>query len=229
MKRLMTYLGSAALLVGMIAGPAIPATADVNEAPDDGVEVRIGTSLEDSVLLGSAGEEPEASVFSIPFNPVDVAQCNVLNNAEHVLTTIDSWPYTNGSLTIWSGGDIDLECGTEDTSGFKHIRDRHQFASWNHPNGWETVRASASAALGYESPQTWDEFMIHAVEDTLDYSMPTPVVNYANDTVCFSAPFNIFVGGSIYASYYANTVVSRSNYTFVTAYLSDISYASACV
>ncbi|MBF4562347.1 hypothetical protein ITJ43_09355 [Microbacterium sp. VKM Ac-2870] len=165
---------------------------------------------------------------SIPTNPNDILQCDFFNNADHVVWTVDTWPREDfyGNL-IWSGGDVDLLCGTDATSGYKHIRQRHQNPSPNFWNGWETVRASASAALGYESPQKWDEYMTHAVEDTLDYD-PAPWVNNAEQKICFSAPFNIYKGSAIYASYYANTVVSKSNYVIITSFLSNQSQASAC-
>lgn len=144
-------------------------------------QVRVGTTLEDSVLVGESSESG-ISTQSVPFNPNDVLQCNVRNQAEHVLETVENWPYGSGSQTIWPGGDIDLLYGTENTSGFKHIRDRHQYASTTHPNGWETYRASASSALGYEAPQSWDEYMMHAIHDTLDYSSPLPRINSSSQS-----------------------------------------------
>ncbi len=128
---------------------------------------------------------------------------------------------------VWSGGDLDLLCGTDATSGYEHIRQRHQWSSPNFPNSWETVRSSASDALGYTAPQSWDEFMAHAVEDTLDYDV-LPEHNNAQQKACFAMPFNIWKGEKIYASYFANTVVSKSNYIIITAFLSNNSQASAC-
>ncbi|MEU4014094.1 hypothetical protein AB0E56_02405 [Microbacterium sp. NPDC028030] len=49
------------------------------------------------------------------------------------------------------------------------------------------------------------------------------------DKVCFSAPFRIFKDGQVYASFYANTIVSKTNYIVITAYPSDNSQASACL
>ncbi|WP_146114380.1 hypothetical protein [Microbacterium sp. MYb72] len=203
------------------ARPAFP-------APE---EVRFGATYEESVVLGLVGEEPTGGVSSrsIPFNPIDSLQCDVMNNADHVLIDdMYTYAYANGAEVLWPGGDVDLLCGTDTTSGFKHIRSRHQWPGVGGSNGWETVRASASAALGYTAPQTWDEFMIHAVHDTLDYSFPEPVVNQAQQKVCFSAPFHIWKGTQVYATYYANTVVSKSNFIVVTAFLSNSSYFSAC-
>lgn len=199
-----------------------------------GEEVRFGTSLEHSVLIGVSGQDPAksdtVSPMSIPFNPVDSVQCDALNNADYVLAELHSYAYStpDGTQTLWSGGDIDLLCGTDNSSGFKHIRSRHQYPSFGAVHGWETVRASASDALGYTSPQSWDEYMFHAVEDTLDYSYPSPQVNNEEQKVCFSAPFNIYKGASIYATYYANTIVSKNNFIIITSYLSNVSQASAC-
>lgn len=69
--------------------------------------------------------------------------------------------------------------------------------------------------------------MIHAVSDTLDYTV-LPQRNYADQKICFAVPFNIWKGDQLYASYYANTIVSTSNYTIITAFLSNNSQASAC-
>lgn len=232
-----TLIGSPAFASGTTADvgteqtPAPAATASAGT----GEEVRFGPSLEHSVLIGVSGEDPAAksgtvSPQSIPFNPNDSLQCDALNNADYVLADIYSYAYSSpdGSQTLWPGGDIDLLCGTDNSSGFKHIRSRHQYPSFGAIHGWETVRASASDALGYTAPQSWDEFMIHAVHDTLDYSYPSPQVNNEKQKVCFSAPFHIYKGASIYASYYANTVVSKNNFIIVTAFLSNVSQASAC-
>ncbi|MEN2741249.1 hypothetical protein ABCS02_25980 [Microbacterium sp. X-17] len=253
--RTKSTLWIAAVAAALLAfAPATAATADslqptpaVGGAQPGGEEVRFGTTLEDSVLLGVAGQDsggvaspnsggvasPEGggvTIQTIPFNPGDVAACNLANNPNWVIVeNIHTFPYDNGSGNpAWSGGDVDLLCGTETTSGFKHIRDRHQWGQIGSPNGWETVRASASGALGYQSPQSWDEYMIHAVHDTLDYANPYPAVNQEQQKVCFSAPFHIWKGTQIYASYYANTVLSKSNYIVITAFLSNNSQASAC-
>lgn len=230
------------LVTTLLGTPAIALDEGASTEPDtsatttgQGEEVRFGPTLEQSVLIGLARRASEndselASTKSIPFNPVDSLQCDALNNADHVIEEIHSFPYStpDGSQILWPGGDIDLLCGTDNSSGFKHIRYRHQWPSFGATNGWETVRASASAALGYTSPQSWDEYMIHAVQDTLDYSYPSPQVNNDQQKVCFSAPFNIYKGTSVYASYYANTIVSKNNFRIVTAYLSNVSQASAC-
>jgi hypothetical protein len=60
-----------------------------------------------------------------------------------------------------------------------------------------------------------------------DYSYPSPQT-IPGDKVCFSAKFRIYVGDQVYASYYANTIVSKTNYSVVTAFLSNNSQASAC-
>ncbi len=69
--------------------------------------------------------------------------------------------------------------------------------------------------------------MVRAVNDALTQSNPYPVYNKVNNTVCFSAPYYIFKGTRVYASYYVNVVVSKSNHSLVTAYPSN-SFKSAC-
>jgi hypothetical protein len=75
-------------------GTSIAAAAE--QVPAVGEEVRFGRTLEDSVHLGYSGDAPAAS-RSIPFNPVDSLQCDVLNNANHELVTMYTLPYDNGS------------------------------------------------------------------------------------------------------------------------------------
>jgi hypothetical protein len=198
--------------------------------PDPGVgeEVRIGKTLEESTLIGISGEEPEqVSTRSIPLNPQDVWECDFASNPDHVVLEIETWQYSNGGVTTWPGGDVDMLCGTDASSGYKHIRQRHQHPTPTLPNAWETVRQSASDALGYTSPQVWDEYMVHALHDSLDYSYPYPK-NVGNQKVCFSAPFRIYKGDQIYASYYVNTIISKSNFIVVTAYPSTNSFVSDC-
>jgi hypothetical protein len=137
------------------------------------------------------------------------------------------WRFGNGTDITWPGGDVDLRSGTDTTSGYKHIRQRHQYPVPTLPNAWETVRQSASDALGYTSSAVWDKYMIHAIRDSLDYAYPYPT-NIGNQKVCFSAPFRIYKGAQTYASYYVNTVISKSNFIVVTAYPSSNSQYSDC-
>jgi hypothetical protein len=226
-KLAIPIVGTAVMLSTLMLTPV--AQAAPTDTPGTGEEVRIGKTLEDSTLIGISGEEPQdVSARSIPLNPQDVFECDFNNNPDHVVLEIYTYQYGGGSEPlVWTGGDVDLECGTDSSSGYKHIRQRHQYPTPTLPNAWETVRDSASDALGYTSPQVWDEYMVHAIHDSLDYSLPYPR-DIGNDKTCFSAPFHIYKGAQIFASYYVNTILSSSNYIVVTAYPSTNSAYSDC-
>jgi len=223
---------AATLVVALSAGSAVADDGSaglVTETATPTQEVRFGPSLEESVLIGVATAPTSGGMTtqSIPLSPQDIFECDIKSNKNHVVWETESWTRKQGSTTLWAGGDLDLRCGSDSTSGYKHIRHRHQYASASFPNAWETVRASASKALGHQAPQPWDSFMSRAVMDTLKNDL-IPAVNSAQQKACFAAPFHIWKGGKKFASYYANTVVSKSNYIIITAFLSNNSQASAC-
>lgn len=216
------------MLFALLPASAAHAAATEDQATgDEPVEVRMGATLEDSVLIGYEGDPP---VTPFLFDIGDSIACDLANNADHVIATIpDTFPYANGNLTIWPGGDVDLACGTDTTSGFKHIRARHQFGVPGHPNSWELLRSSASAALGYETSYSWDDFMFDASKDAIAWSYPTPVKQSSNQTTCFSADYYIWKGDVPYSQWKANVIVSYTSFEIVTSFLSDYSWVSDCV
>lgn len=172
----------------------------------------MGKTLEDSTLIGISGE-PEASTNL--FDPVDSLQCDALGNAGHVIETHYVYQFN-----IYPAGLIDLKCGTDTTSGFKHIRFRHQWAPPGYVGSWEGVRQAASNELGYPAPETWDDFMWNAVTDSLDQPIAPPVAQEGNK-VCFSTTFNIWRGTKPVALFWVNTIMSVNNRIVITAYPSD--------
>jgi hypothetical protein len=142
----------------------------------------------------------------------------------------DTWQITSYKLRskdlLLPSKTVKLYCGTA-TYGFTHIRARHQWGTKAHPNSWEKLRASATAALGKTAPYSWDDFMDNAIKDTLFTTSPRPSA-LPNSMGCWSAPFHIWKGSRIYSSWYANTIISRSGHHIVTAYLSDPGKTSDC-
>lgn len=226
-SKVCTGIIAAALLALIPAAGASASTSDAPEPDDHPVEVRMGATLEDSVFLGYEDTPP---ITPFLFDIGDTIACDWAGNADHVVATIeDTYPYTNGSTTIWPGGDVDLACGTNETSGFKHIRARHQNGVPGHPNSWELLKDSASDALGYETSYSWDDFMFDASHDAIFWSHPTPVKQTANQTTCFSADYYIWKDGVPYSQWKANVIVSYTSFEIVTSFLSDYSWVSDCV
>ncbi|WP_460800719.1 hypothetical protein [Microbacterium sp. GXF6406] len=169
----------------------------------------------------------EDQVTPYLFDPIDSLQCDVLGNADHTITNYSIYRFDTPSGDPWiTAGAVSLLCGTDTTSGFKHIRSRHQSSTSFHPNSWETIRSSAIAA-GANPGIPWDDYMDHAIQDSLDFAMPFPA-NIGGGKACFSTIFHIWVGEEVYASWYVNSIVAVSNRLVVTAYPSDIAYTSDC-
>lgn len=204
---------------------AHPAAAD-NTASTDGLEVRIGTEYEDSTVVGLVGDEPGITPYL--FDPGDSLNCDLLNDANWTITNYFHYatdhPTTGNSWV--PQGYTPLLCGTDTTSGFKHIRYRHQWGNTLHPHSWEAFRQSAIDA-GASTAFSWDDYMDKAIKDTLDFPYPYPS-DQGNGKACFSVDFYVWVGDEIYSSWYANTILSVNNNRVITAYLSDNNYYSDC-
>lgn len=80
---------------------------------------------------------------------------------------------------------------------------------------------------GCKSGIPWDDYMDHAIQDSLDFTTPFPI-NIGGGKACFSTNFHIWVGDSICASWYVNSIVSVNNHLVVIAYPSDIANRSDC-
>ena len=209
--------------LALAAGGAGPAVAQSSGAVPSGSEIRVGATYEESTLIGVTGD----LVSPYLFDPIDSFQCEVIHNADHMIVEMDTWPITTPSGGyLWSGGDTDLRCGTEQTSGWWHIQSRHQKSTAAHPNSWETIRDSASAVLGYETYFSWDDFMWMAVQDMFTYPMETSYEG--NDKVCISNTFSIWKDDVPVYTFWVNTIASRNNLLIISAYPSDIMYLSDC-
>lgn len=98
----------------------------------------------------------------------------------------------------------------------------------------ETVLVlSISAALDiarwvYREWLAWDDYMDHAIQDSLDFAMPFPA-DLGNNKACFSTVFFIWVGEDPVYQWYVNTIMSTNNDLIITAYPSDNSAVSDCV
>lgn len=207
-----------------------PATVVVpNTTPEDqepGQEIRLGHTLDDSTLIGITGEE---SVQPLLLDPVDVLNCQTLNNADHVVKPYDVfWPTSHPDGSPWiAAGAFNLKCGTAYTNGWKHIQDRHQYSTSSHPNSWESIRAAA-ASVGGNPVFAWDDYMDHAIQDTIDYPMPVPR-DIGSNKACFSTIFHIWVGETPKYSWYVNSIMSVNNRLVISAYPSDNALVSDCV
>lgn len=81
--------------------------------------------------------------------------------------------------------------------------------------------------LGLLVPLVWEQYMVHAVQGSLDFASQYPK-NIGDQKVCSSAPFHLSQGAQIFASNFLNTIISKSNFSVVTAYPSTNSQFSAC-
>ncbi|WP_295791414.1 hypothetical protein [uncultured Microbacterium sp.] len=186
-----------------------------------------GTSFETAKVIGQVGvaevsDKPQMGTFSVPLDPTDWAVCDVGGDANRVLGTIYTWPFTNAGENLWWGGDVDLLCGTPSTSGWKHIRDRHQYDSPGHPNSYEDVRGVFYKLTGNLPSAPWDFYMWEAVTATLDQPEHPIMVNKSEQKTCFHAPYRIFTGnGQVVAWWTNNVILSRNNFTIITAFFSD--------
>ena len=195
------------------------------EAPAPGQPISIGSSKEDAEVIGVTGDEQGITPYLL--DPIDLAQCLTFDNANHGITNYNVYRFDRPNGSPWiAAGSLQLLCGTATTSGWKHIQSRHQYSTSFHPHAWESIRSQA-ISIGATPSIQWDDYMDHAVQDSLDYPMPVPV-DVGNDKACFSTLFHIWVGSEVYASWFVNSIVSVNNRLVITAYPSDDIFSSDC-
>lgn len=221
---------SAATAAAGAAAEAVPRSSALDPSFDidahRGEELRIGSTWESSRFVGIVGGGGQGgaqnAARSIPMNPADVFSCNIQNNADHVLAELSTYEYSNGGEIFWPGGDVDLLCGTEPTSGFKHIRDRHQWSTPEHPNAWEDVRSALYRLTGSMPSEPWDFFMWEATNNTVGQSDIPVYVNTIAQKSCFHAPYRIFrEDGTVVAEWTSNVILSRNNFVVISSFMSD--------
>lgn len=182
--------------------------------------------MESSLLLGVTGE-PE--VMPRLLDPIDVINCQTLNNENHVVKNFTvMWPLSlpDGSTFI-DAGELALKCGTATSNGWKHIQDRHQYSTSAHPNSWESIR-NAGNSVGAFPGWAWDDYMDHAVQDSIDWPMPF-VRDIGSNKACVSTLFHIWVGETPQYTFWVNTIISVNNDLIISAYPSDNAQLSDCV
>lgn len=244
MRRSGPRLGGFALLISLVVGSVLlvscaPRSDDQGAQFDPVVEdggdpVRVGSTWEDSALVGYAADDDDGAVSSrsLPLEHGDEEPCVGSVPAAEVVRTYDTFPWDSGSGAeiLWPGGDVDLLCGTADTSGFTHIKDRYRVASADVANSWEMLSDSLNAVLDEKYRQSWDKHMLDAIQNVLDWG-DFPMPNADKRETCFAQSYSIFDGHKVVDSYYVNVVVSTSESsvpTVRTAFLSDDSNTSTC-
>jgi hypothetical protein len=216
---------AAALLVPALAAPA---TASAVSNPPD--SIRIGPTIEESVLIGSEGTAfSEALSKMKPCRPKDSADTEVA-----VVFTYP-WGGSDGNL-IWPGGDTALRCGVEGQSGLRQIESMARHASTTHPNSWEALRHSLKKAHGGSEVGSWVNVMWEAAAESLVWARNQQPLD-ATGTVCFSMPLSVWVQDDqgnwvTFSSWYVNTIASPPTPTtsgsILTSYLSDNSSTPEC-
>ena len=106
--------------------PGSTSGANAGKPGKPGDEIRIGTSLENSTLLGVVGE---TAVTPYLFDPLDTLNCDWGNDPNWEVTSYWHYRFDNAWGPWIPEGSTPLKCGTDTSSGFKHIRSRHQWGS----------------------------------------------------------------------------------------------------
>lgn len=182
-----------------VASPPDPITDSTGYYVVVGEEVYSPTEgVEPSTDRPSPALRRGGSVSPMLLDPVDSLQCNVRNNANHMVTS-----YTAVAGGGFAGGTIRLFCGTSTTSGFKHIRDRHQ-ADW------------AAKLTKYGLGGTWDDFMDFATRQSL--AAPSRAVDQGYGKSCYTTPVQIRrADGVIAETFYPRVIISRNNTLVITS------------
>lgn len=155
--------------------------------PGDGLETATPT-----VQHGRGG----SMVTPLLLDPVDSFQCNVRNNANHMVTS-----YTAKAAGGFVGGTVRLFCGTSTGSGYKHIRDQHQ-ADWT------------AKMAKYGIPGTWDDFMDWATSESL--KVPSRAVDQGSNKTCYTTP--VTIGNSNGSeTFQPRVIISRNNTLVITS------------
>lgn len=138
-------------------------------------------------------------VTPLLLDPVDSLQCNVNNNAGHMVTS-----YQAAAGGGFGGGTIRLLCGTSAGSGYKHIRDRHQ-ADWTRK------------LTKYGLPGAWDDFMDFATRQSL--ASPSRATDQGLSKSCYTTPIQILNrNGTVAETFFSRIIISRNNTLVITSF-----------
>lgn len=166
----------------VLVAPASGATIDVSELP------RLGE--------GRLSDLPPGVASASLLGPVDALNCNTLKRAGHVVTT-----YQAKKKPGFSGGRIKLECGVDQSSGYRHIRYRHQ-------NDWTRKMAPMRG--------NWDDFMDFATRQSL--AAPSNFVDQGGGRLCYTTLIQVRDRpGKVIKSFYPRIAISKNNRRVITS------------
>lgn len=144
------------------------------------------------------GGAPGGQVTPLLLDPVDSLECNVRNNANHMVTS-----YSAAARGGFVGGTIRLFCGTSAGSGYKHIRDRHA-TDWSNKL---TKHGLAGA---------WDDLMDFATRQAL--AAPDYATDQGSGKSCFTTPVQLYrSNGTLLETFKPRVVISRNNTLVITS------------
>jgi hypothetical protein len=191
-----------AVPVAAQASPLVEPVPGLIDTGDDWYAVGPnGEQMSPSEPLGWKSARPASTSVVSPFllDPVDAFQCNVSNNASHTVT----W-WTAKKTSTYAGGRIDLKCGTATTSGYKHIKARHQ-------TDWQNRVNQAGGGTA------WDDLLNFSVAQA--FKAPSSVVNQGSGKICYTTPIRLYKSnGTLITTYYPRAVLSSTNKILITAF-----------
>lgn len=150
----------------------------------------------DWTWIGDQGTPSDGDAAPFLLDPVDLVQCNIRNNASHTVT----W-WTAKKTINYSGGRTDLKCGTQTSSGYKHIKFKHQ-------SEWQDRANEIGGGA-------WDDMMNWVVGTTLEY--PSATYTQSGLKACYTTTIAVVKNGKIVKTYNPRIIVSVNNKIVITA------------
>ncbi|MGH8010516.1 MAG: hypothetical protein ACREQ3_26275 [Candidatus Binatia bacterium] len=204
-RALAAGVGAVCLSVAILPSASAADSPDVTDASE--LTVRAGDqewTFDEFIELGGNLESEDSSdapaIQPMLLGPVDLLECNVLNNADHMIISYDTMARSG-----WPGGVLRLFCGTL-SSGYKHIDDRHA-ADW----------ISKGESIGYYE-QPWDDLMDSAVwVSTLGESSAGITVNQGSGKWCMTTPMTFWIGDQLVGTMDPRIILSENNMLVITA------------